>query len=85
MPHYSFCDIFYEEVETKELCGSVTVNDRKIRGGTTLHELTHAVAGTEDVGYGCEDNMKLSPDQALSNADNYNVCLADLDVLCDLR
>ncbi|KAI0755056.1 Metalloprotease [Daedaleopsis nitida] len=67
-----FCDVFYEEVETKQLCGSVTVNDRKIRGGTTLHELTHAVAGTEDVGYGCEENMQLSPDQALMNADSYN-------------
>jgi len=68
-----YCSIFYNEVASGSLCSGTTVNARNIRGGTTLHELTHAVAGTDDVGYGCPANQGLSDSNKLINADNYNV------------
>ncbi|KIY66958.1 zincin [Cylindrobasidium torrendii FP15055 ss-10] len=67
-----FCDIFFDEVETTELCGDVTVADRKIRGGTTLHEMTHATSETDDVTYGCDADQALSASEQISNADNFN-------------
>ncbi|KAI0751869.1 Metalloprotease [Daedaleopsis nitida] len=73
-----YCSIFYNEVASPRLCSGTTVASRNIRGGTTLHELTHAVAGTDDIGYGCSYDMNLgqsSPSQAVINADNYN-CFA---------
>jgi len=42
--------------------------------GTTIHELSHLVAGTEDYAYGrdgCETLAKTSPDRAIKNADSY--------------
>lgn len=48
-----FCDIFFDEkADPSALCSGTSVNDRNISGGTTLHEMTHATSGTEDVGYG---------------------------------
>ncbi|PVF95094.1 zincin [Serendipita vermifera] len=73
-----YCSIFYNEVTTSRLCSGTTVASRNIRGGTTLHELTHALSGTTDVGYGCSYDQQLaqsSPSRAASNADNYN-CFA---------
>ncbi|KAG8828449.1 hypothetical protein FRC19_006547 [Serendipita sp. 401] len=73
-----YCSIFYSEVTTSRLCSGTTVNSRNIRGGTTLHELTHALSGTTDVGYGCPYDQSLaasSASRAQSNADNYN-CFA---------
>ena len=68
-----FCSIFYSEVAPGTLCSGNTVNARNLRGATTLHELTHAVAGTVDVGYGCPANQARSDSDKLKNADNYNV------------
>ncbi|KAK7028941.1 hypothetical protein VNI00_014781 [Paramarasmius palmivorus] len=70
-----YCNIFFDEVDNQALCGGTTVNSRNIRGGTTLHELTHAVSDTDDVNYGCPTNQQLSTSQKLINADNYN-CFA---------
>ncbi|KAI0773565.1 Metalloprotease [Fomes fomentarius] len=73
-----YCSIFYNEVASSRLCSGTTVASRNIRGGTTLHELTHAVSGTTDVGYGCAFDQNLgqtNPSQAARNADNYN-CFA---------
>ncbi|KAI0763229.1 Metalloprotease [Irpex lacteus] len=73
-----FCSIFYNEVTTSRLCSGTSVASRNIRGGTVLHELTHATSGTVDVGYGCSYDQNLgssSPSQAARNADNYN-CFA---------
>ncbi|KAK7062792.1 hypothetical protein VNI00_000282 [Paramarasmius palmivorus] len=42
------------------------------RGATVLHELTHAVASTVDVTYGCSADQSLSASNQLRNADNYN-------------
>ncbi|KIY71347.1 zincin [Cylindrobasidium torrendii FP15055 ss-10] len=67
-----FCDIFFDEVDTPSLCTGTTVASRNIRGGTTLHELTHAVADTDDVTYGCAADQALSASQQISNADNFN-------------
>ncbi|KAI0717607.1 Deuterolysin metalloprotease family-domain-containing protein, partial [Cerioporus squamosus] len=69
-----FCSIFYNEVTTSRLCSGTTVASRNIRGGTVLHELTHALSGTTDVGYGCSYDQSLAS-QAVRNADNYN-CFA---------
>lgn len=44
----SFCSPFYSEVTTTSLCSGTTVASRNIRGGTVLHELTHATSGTTD-------------------------------------
>ncbi|KAF5321007.1 hypothetical protein D9619_000119 [Psilocybe cf. subviscida] len=44
-----FCSIFFNEVATSRLCSGTTVASRNVRGGTTLHELTHALAGTDDI------------------------------------
>ena len=37
----------------------------------TLHEMTHALAGTADHAYGMDGIMGLSSEQAVSNADTY--------------
>ncbi|KAK0190340.1 Metalloprotease [Armillaria mellea] len=67
-----FCDIFFNEVVTTELCSGTTVAARNVRGGTTLHELTHAIANTDDITYGCSADQALSDSQSVINADNYN-------------
>ncbi|KAF5329051.1 hypothetical protein D9611_013870 [Ephemerocybe angulata] len=67
-----YCSIFFNEVATSNLCSGTTVASRNIRGGTTLHEITHAVSGTDDVTYGCAADQALSDSRKLVNADNYN-------------
>ncbi|KAK7436844.1 hypothetical protein VKT23_014486 [Stygiomarasmius scandens] len=67
-----YCSIFFNEVATSRLCSGTSVASRNVRGGTTLHELTHAVAGTDDIGYGCSFDQGLSASNARVNADNYN-------------
>ncbi|KAF7432613.1 hypothetical protein PC9H_004555 [Pleurotus ostreatus] len=67
-----FCSIFFNEVATPSLCSGTSVASRNIRGGTTLHEMTHAVAGTDDIGYGCSFDQSLSDSQSIANADNFN-------------
>ncbi|KAF5387655.1 hypothetical protein D9615_000776 [Tricholomella constricta] len=70
-----YCDLFFKQVSTIAVCSTTTVAARNLRSGTTLHELTHAVAGTEDISYGCSADQELSDAQAVMNADNYN-CFA---------
>ncbi|TRM62734.1 hypothetical protein BD626DRAFT_548558 [Schizophyllum amplum] len=68
-----FCPIFFQEVPQSYLCtGQTTVASRNVRGGTVLHELTHAVGGTDDVTYGCSADQALSDANSYANADNYN-------------
>ncbi|KAK1222803.1 hypothetical protein PQX77_014330 [Marasmius sp. AFHP31] len=68
-----FCPIFFNQVPQTRLCGGGTsVAARNLRGGTMLHEMTHAVAGTDDVVYGCAADRGLSAAQQRINADNYN-------------
>jgi hypothetical protein len=82
-----YCSIFYNQLPPTSLCSGNTVNARNLRGATTLHELTHAVASTTDVNYGCPGNQGLSDSDKLRNADNYNVsaqtpcCLSKARVL----
>ncbi|EAU82657.2 hypothetical protein CC1G_12425 [Coprinopsis cinerea okayama7 len=71
-----YCSIFFNQVSISQLCGGTTVAARNVRGGTTLHELTHAVARTDDVAYGCAADQRLSTSQKIINADNYNVLRA---------
>ncbi|TRM62735.1 Deuterolysin metalloprotease family-domain-containing protein [Schizophyllum amplum] len=67
------CPIFFQEVPSTYLCtGQTTVASRNVRGGTVLHELTHAVGGTKDVTYGCSADQALSDANSYVNADNYN-------------
>ncbi|KAF9445022.1 zincin, partial [Macrolepiota fuliginosa MF-IS2] len=66
-----YCDIFFDEVPSSNLCSGTTVASRNIRGGTTLHELTHAVGGTDDINYGCAADQSLSDSEKISNADNF--------------
>ncbi|KAJ7133283.1 hypothetical protein C8R44DRAFT_611296 [Mycena epipterygia] len=70
-----FCNIFFEEVPTTRLCSGTSVEERIIRGGTTLHEITHAACGTGDVTYGCFQDRGLSDQLAIKNADSFN-CFA---------
>ncbi|KAF5376128.1 hypothetical protein D9615_007679 [Tricholomella constricta] len=67
-----FCSIFFNEVPSSSLCSGTSVASRNVRGGTTLHELTHAVANTDDVTYGCAADQGLSDANQVRNADNYN-------------
>ncbi|KAJ7163522.1 Metalloprotease [Mycena crocata] len=67
-----FCSLFFSEVPSTSLCSGTTVASRNVRGGTTLHELTHAVGNTDDVIYGCANDQALSDANAVRNADNYN-------------
>ncbi|KAI3598455.1 deuterolysin m35 metalloprotease [Moniliophthora roreri] len=67
-----YCDIFFNEVDTQSLCGGTTVNARNVRGGTTLHEMTHATSNTDDITYGCPADQALSDSQQINNADNFN-------------
>lgn len=41
------------------------------RATNTLHEMTHAVAATNDAAYGIDDILGLSSNQAVNNADTY--------------
>ncbi|KAK7449289.1 hypothetical protein VKT23_013432 [Stygiomarasmius scandens] len=68
-----FCSIFFNEVADSNLCRGTSVASRNARGGTVLHELTHATSGTTDVIYGCANDQALSASNAARNADNYNV------------
>ncbi|KAJ7063891.1 Metalloprotease [Mycena amicta] len=70
-----FCGIFFYQEDTDQLCGRTTVEARDVRGGITLHELTHAVAKTDDVVYGCDEDQALSDSDAIRNADSFN-CFA---------
>ncbi|KAF8890047.1 hypothetical protein CPB85DRAFT_1377940 [Mucidula mucida] len=70
-----YCSIFFNEVPSTSLCSGTTVASRNVRGGTTLHEITHAVSGTDDVTYGCAADQALSTANKRINADNYN-CFA---------
>ncbi|KAL0070273.1 hypothetical protein AAF712_002765 [Marasmius tenuissimus] len=70
-----YCDIFFDEVPQSQLCGGTTPAARNVRGGTTLHELTHALDNTDDVTYGCSNDKALPDAQKKINADNYN-CFA---------
>ncbi|KAJ7133279.1 hypothetical protein C8R44DRAFT_22358 [Mycena epipterygia] len=64
-----FCSPFFDEQPSTSLC-SGTVESTDIRGGTTLHELTHATsdASVGDVAYSCR---ALSTDKAIQNADSF--------------
>ncbi|KAK0491609.1 Metalloprotease [Armillaria novae-zelandiae] len=67
-----FCDVFFNEVNVTELCSGTTVAARNVRGGTMLHELTHAIANTDEITIGCSADQALSDSDAAVNADNYN-------------
>ncbi|KAK7042021.1 hypothetical protein R3P38DRAFT_3178594 [Favolaschia claudopus] len=67
-----YCSIFFNEVATSNLCSGTSVASRNVRGGTTLHELTHATSGTDDVTYGCSADQALSDSNKIRNADNFN-------------
>ncbi|ESK86193.1 deuterolysin m35 metalloprotease [Moniliophthora roreri MCA 2997] len=82
-----YCDAFFDEVPTNNLCSSTTVEARNIRGGTTLHEMTHALSDTDDVMYGCPQDQALSDSDKIINADNYNVRASfyDMSLILTLR
>ncbi|KAK0479358.1 hypothetical protein EDD18DRAFT_1337437 [Armillaria luteobubalina] len=69
---YTFVALFFSEVPGTNLCRGTGVASRNVRGGTTLHELTHATSGTDDVIYGCANDQALSDANQRINADNYN-------------
>lgn len=82
-----YCSIFFNEVAHSRLCSGTSVASRNVRGGTTLHEITHAVSSTDDVTYGCAADQALSDSRKIINADNYNVrqftCKSGVDSLAD--
>jgi len=67
-----FCTPFFSQGATNKLCSGTSVASRSVRGGTTLHEVTHAISNTDDVTYGCAADQALTTAQKLRNADNYN-------------
>ncbi|KAJ8073703.1 hypothetical protein PM082_011981 [Marasmius tenuissimus] len=70
------CPSFYRYPKTSDLCDSPLDDINASKGGIMLHELSHATAGTLDIAYVCAlIRDKLSPQQRLYNADNYQ-CMA---------
>ncbi|KAK0436119.1 Metalloprotease, partial [Armillaria borealis] len=69
------------EVSSTNLCRGTSVASRNVRFGATLHELTHATSGTDDVIYGCASDQALSDTNQRINADNYNCFLTQV-TLC---
>ena len=56
-------------------CSAPDVKGYNTKLGTLIHEMSHAVAYTEDIVYGRRKCMALAqyqPEQAIRNADNYN-------------
>ena len=54
--------------------------------GTILHETSHAVGNTEDLGYGrthCRQLAQYSPAQARSNANNYEFYIGSFKIVND--
>lgn len=50
------------------------------QASNVLHEMTHALAETDDFGYGFDAIMALSADQAIANADTYALFATGMDV-----
>ena len=66
-----FCNAYFS-APTLPTSSSRSPYDTKM--GTVIHELSHAVAYTEDIRYGtsdCKDLAKNYPSKAITNADNY--------------
>ncbi|TFK98451.1 hypothetical protein BDV98DRAFT_533901 [Pterulicium gracile] len=68
-----FCNSFFSAQPLSAICGSSTINFG--RANVMLHELTHAVFGSNDVVYGCPGSKNLSVADKKRNADNYS-CFA---------
>ncbi|KAG7086233.1 hypothetical protein E1B28_002204 [Marasmius oreades] len=76
------CELFFQAGSTPNICNTHTYDDTmSSNGGIILHELSHAVDGTDDVIYGCSASATLSPADKKRNADNYR-CLG-LNVYLD--
>ncbi|KAF9261786.1 hypothetical protein L218DRAFT_869230, partial [Marasmius fiardii PR-910] len=66
------CELFFQAGSTPSICDTHTYDSTmSSNGGIILHELSHAVDGTDDVTYGCSACAALSPADKKRNADNY--------------
>lgn len=74
------CDLFYSLPAVSRGCGDQS------QASTVLHEFTHAPGifppGTDDFAYGYEASTRLSPQQAVNNADNYALFADAIDNNC---
>ncbi|CAA7269864.1 unnamed protein product [Cyclocybe aegerita] len=68
----NYCDIFFDQAPSTNLCLLDPVASHNIRGGTTLRELTRAFVSTVDDTSGCAADQALSDAKKYRNADNYN-------------
>ncbi|KAJ6481543.1 hypothetical protein C8R47DRAFT_1134745 [Mycena vitilis] len=72
----NFCDLFFTLPHANKVCGDPLNNDDGDSfGGATLHELTHALSGTDDYAYGCAFVSDLPDNQKIDNAETYD-CFA---------
>lgn len=64
----AYCDLYFEQLP--DLTSSCHAQDQAT---TNLHETTHLrqIKGTDDLGYGYDNAMKLDTQDALNNADTY--------------
>lgn len=64
----AYCDLYFDD-----LPGLTSQCHAQDQATTTLHEMTHLnqVAGTQDLGYGYANAIRLSNRDALNNADTY--------------
>ncbi|KAJ6443756.1 metallo-endopeptidase [Purpureocillium lavendulum] len=64
----AYCDLYFTDLP--DLASSCHQQDKAT---TNLHETTHLsqIKGTDDLGYGYDNAMKLSTQDALNNADTY--------------
>ena len=80
----------YRKSTTVYLCADYRsapdVKGRNTKLGTLIHEMSHAVAYTEDIVYGrrtCMAYAQYEPEDAIRNADNYNYFCESLAQLPD--
>ncbi|KAJ6507153.1 hypothetical protein C8R47DRAFT_1036963 [Mycena vitilis] len=76
------CEYFFSSISnTGGVCNNDYILPQSSRGGVLLHELSHAIAGTDDISYGCTGCAALGVADKKANADNYR-CMA-MDIFKD--
>ena len=75
----AYCDLYFSDLP--DLASSCHQQDKAT---TNLHETTHLsqIKGTDDLGYGYDNAMKLSTQDALNNADTYALFANAINLKC---
>jgi hypothetical protein len=72
----SYCEPFFKQAESKNICSKKLIDPGTIRGAETLRDLTFTVSDMEYTGSLCDSNRWMAanhPEIAVKNPDNYSV------------